>query len=97
MYLLDLVKEKSEEVVVKCAGRSSQYNYPQWANNQGKTEMNPYIEVIRNPIKFMPIKRNLEQEAVEEGLAMYRSLRIKRKGRQMVKTRTSRLSQREAA
>jgi len=59
--------------------------------------MNPYVETLGKPIRFIPVYRNGEREAIVEGEAMTRAFRNNKKGRQMVKTKTNRLTQREAA
>ena len=61
--------------------------------------MNPYIVQIRTPFKLTPIKRDGEKEAIAEGFAVSKAngFRLKHKGRRMVSTKPSRLSQREAA
>jgi hypothetical protein len=61
--------------------------------------MNPYIVQIRTPFTLTPIKRDSEQEAIAEGFAVSKAngFRLRHKGRQMVKTKASRLSLREAA
>ena len=57
--------------------------------------INPYIANFGLPFDGIPVKRNGEKEAITEGFAVQRAFRMRRKGRQMIKTRPSRLSQRE--
>jgi hypothetical protein len=67
--------------------------------SEGRTMINPYIANFGQKFDGIPVKRNTEREAVQEGFAVMKAngFRLRRKGRQMIKTKMSRLTQREAA